>query len=568
MKKSKMIPYYRCFFRNNTGDFVLGLLAIMGESACMIGLVWLIQQLLDACTGAPGALSFQRLAVISAGMLAGYLGAMQLDRVSTSRFIPRAMARYKSFLFSRISGKSIAAFRRENTAVYLSAISNDTKTIQMGLGNLFNLPNSLLRMTAAVGLMLWYSPLMTLGALGIGGGFFLLSMPTSRRLVEAEQELSDCNEGVTARFKDFLSGFPVVKSFQAEQEMGALFRADVEKSAGADRKRRMADMMFVLTIDGGLAAARVVILLTGVWLAISGQGVSAGMVVAFVQLLDHVVAPVQELPLQLADLRAACALIAKAADNLEQNIRDEGADIPPQLRSGVALRGLCFGYEPEKPVLHGITHTFEAGKRYALVGGSGCGKSTLLQLLMGGSSYEGSICIDGQELQGVSSRSLYEMAALISQNVFLFNATILDNITMFRTFPPEEVERAVGLSGLARVIAEKGQDFLCGENGCNLSGGEKQRISIARSLLRKSSLLLVDEATSSLDAETAAQVSQSLLDLEGVTEVVVTHRLDAQQLRQYDEIIAMRSGALAETGSFDGLMAKKGYFYSLYTVSQ
>ena len=568
MEKPSLKPYYHSFFKGNTKNFILGIIAAIVRSACVVGIAWLIQQLLDACTGSPEALPFLQLLIISISLIVLYLGSIQLGRVTASRFIPRAMAQYKSFLFSRICGKSIAAFRRENTATYLSAITNDAQTIQMGVCDLFNISNCLLSMIFAVGLMLWYSPLMTLGALVIAGVFFLLSVPTSRKLVDAEQELSDCNEGVTARFKDFLTGFPVVKSFQAEKEMGTLFEENVKKSAGADRKRRMADLMFDITIDGGLAAARIAILLAGVGLAISGQGISAGMVVAFVQLLDHVVAPVQELPLHLADLKAARALIRKAADNLEKNIRDEGENIRPVLEKGIELKDLSFGYEPDKPVLHGISHVFEAGKRYALVGSSGCGKSTLLQLLMGGNPYDGEIRLDGRELRGISSRSLYAAAALISQNVFLFNATILENITMFRDFPPEEVENAVRLSGLSRVISEKGHDFLCGENGCNLSGGEKQRISIARSLLRKSSLLLVDEATSALDTETAAQVSQSLLDLTGVTEIVVTHSLDAQLLRQYDEIIAMKSGRLEETGRFDELMAKKGYFYSLYTVSQ
>lgn len=568
MKKPSLIPYYRSFFRNNTRDYILGLIATVTESACTVGVAWLIQQLLDACTGNPNALPFGYLIVISVGLLCLFLGSIQLDRLTTSRFIPKAMAQYKSFLFSRLSRKSIAAFRQENTATYLSAIANDTRSIQIGVCNLFNGFNSLLTLVCAVILMIWYSPAMTLAALALAAVFFAISLPASKNLVKAEQELSDCNEGVTARFKDFLTGFSVVKSFQAEEEMGALFSEDVSKSANADKKRRMADMTFYFTMDGGIAVARVSILLIGVYLAITGRGISAGMVIAFVELLNYVITPMQQLPLQLADMKAAIALIRKAANNLEKNIRDEGEDVPSVLETGVELRNLSFAYEPGKPVLHGISHTFEAGKRYALVGASGCGKSTLLQLLMGGNSYDGEILCDGQELQGISSRSLYGLASHISQNVFLFNATILENVTMFRDFPQDEIDRALRLSGLSALISQKGIDFLCGENGCNLSGGEKQRISIARCLLRKSSLLLVDEATSSLDAKTAAQVSQALLDLTGVTEIVVTHSLDAQLLRQYDEVIAIKAGTLIETGTFDELMEKKGYFYSLYTVTQ
>lgn len=194
----------------------------------------------------------------------------------------------------------------------------------MAVGDIFNGANSLLTLICAVCLMVWYSPVMTLVALTLAALFFFLSLPASRNLVKAEKELSDCNEGLTARFKDFLTGFSVVKSFQAETEMGTLFSEDVSKSANADRKRRMANMMFYFTIDGGIAAARVCILLLGAYLAITGRGVSAGMVIAFAELLNHVMAPMQQLPLCIADLKAANALIRKAADNLEKNIRDEG----------------------------------------------------------------------------------------------------------------------------------------------------------------------------------------------------------------------------------------------------
>ncbi|MCT7710008.1 MAG: ATP-binding cassette domain-containing protein, partial [Lactobacillus iners] len=118
------------------------------------------------------------------------------------------------------------------------------------------------------------------------------------------------------------------------------------------------------------------------------------------------------------------------------------------------------------------------------------------------------------------------------------------------------------------LISQKGRDYQCGENGSHLSGGEKQRIAIARSLLKKSEILLVDEATSALDNETSANVTQSILNLQGILRLVVTHRLDASSLKQYDEILVMKDGALIERGSFDTLMDSKEYFYSLYTISK
>ena len=289
----------------------------------------------------------------------------------------------------------------------------------------------------------------------------------------------------------------------------------------------------------------------------------------FVQLLNFVINPIGVIPQALAEIKASKALIEKVAVALESNVREEGLESKNEVTTGIVVQNLSFGYEEEKPVLQNVNFTFDAGKSYAIVGSSGSGKSTLLNLLMAShSEYSGSICYDDAELRQISSESLYEMVSVVQQNVFIFNASIRDNITMFSDFPREEVDRAIELSGLSKLIAERGEDYLCGENGSGLSGGEKQRISIARSLLKKSQVLLVDEATAALDAQTAFQVSNAILDLNGLTRIVVTHSLDENLLKRYDCVLTLKNGSITESGSFDELMEKKGYFYSLFTVSQ
>lgn len=408
-----------------------------------------------------------------------------------------------------------------------------------------------------------------MAAVGLSLFPLIASILTGNRVAAEEKRVSDSSETYTAALKDSLSGFSVVKSFKAEAQMLRIFRRNVQALAQAQcRKQKTIILVQMFASIAGLTA-QLGVFIFGAYLAVNGKGVTAGTTMVFVQLMNYIINPIALIPSCMAEWKAARALVQKAANALNANVREEGAGEHKALTRGIAVKELSFGYEPDKPILHHISCTFELGKKYAIVGASGSGKSTLLNLLMASyPHYEGEILYDDAELSSISSSNLYEMESIIQQHVFVFNATIRENITMFRHFPEEQISEAIRLSGLSALLAEKGADYLCGENGSGLSGGEKQRISIARSLLRKSQVLLVDEATAALDAETAFQVSSAILGLQGVTAIVVTHALEEALLKQYDGIITLKNGRIVETGTFDELIEKKGYFYSLFTVSQ
>ena len=183
------------------------------------------------------------------------------------------------------------------------------------------------------------------------------------------------------------------------------------------------------------------------------------------------------------------------------------------------------------------------------------------------SDYKGNILFDNTEMKNISPESLYDVVSMIQQDVFVFNSSVKNNVTMFKDFTKEEIDEAISRARLDSFVKEKGDGYLCGENGKDLSGGEKQRISIARSLLKKSKVLLCDEATSALDADTAFKVTDDILNLSGILRIVITHSLDEILLKRYDEILVLKDGKIEEKGGFDELMAKKGYFYALYTVA-
>ena len=515
--------------------------------------------------------SLGTLLIVAAGAFALLILSWVLDRLFLSEFRSKAMKQYRKYAFERLMEKGIQAFSGENSSLYISALSNDVNIIEQEfIGRLQSTIQTGVTFLGALVLMIWYSPLLTLISIGFSLLPIIVSVVFGDKAAKAEKNVSDKKASYTGMLKDALTGFSVIKSFKAEQSVARLQNTGNESVADAVKKRMNVNIHvnYASAIAGGILQFGVFFVAAA--FALSGKGgITAGTAIVFVQLLNYVLAPIQAFPAFYAGTKASFGLIDKLAQALHQNTPDEGEPIVPRLTEGISVQNLEFSYEENKPVLRDIGMELRAGGCYVLVGGSGSGKSTLLNLLMASfKDYQGRILYDGKELRTVSTSSLYDLVSIIQQNVFVFNSTIRDNITLFSEFPEEEIDRAVRLSGLKKIIDEKGADYLCGENGCGLSGGERQRISIARALLRKTPVLFVDEATASLDAETSFEVLDAILKLDGFTRVIVTHDLDENILRRCTGLFALKNGGVAEQGTFEELMSRKGYFYSLFTVSQ
>lgn len=550
--------------------FALAVFAALTGGTLNLIVTWLMQQLIDAASGLPDALPLGQLAWITGGFILLCAALMLLKYASEPRFIEKAMRQYKDFAFQKLTEKSISSFRAESTAAYLSALTNDAASIEADdLSQLLSVITKAVTFFGALAMMLWYSPLMTAIAAGVTVLPLVASLLTGGQLQAAEKRVSDQNRDFTAALSDCLGGFSVVKTFWAEKESFRLF-AESNRVLEQEKfsRRRLKALVGMIGATTGIIA-QLGVFLAGAYLALSGRGLTAGAVILFVNLMNFMIEPVAELPALLAARKAARGLIDKLADALEQDeAQPDGVHITPLARE-LRFENVRFSYDGETEILRGVSARFEAGKAYAIVGASGSGKTTLLNLLTSpGTAYDGSILLDGTELRTIAPESLYETVSLIQQNVFVFNASIRDNITMFRSFPSEELAQAVRRAQLESLLADRGEGYLCGENGSGLSGGEKQRISIARSLLKHASVLLADEATAALDAQTAHQVTDDILSLSGVTRIVVTHTLEQAALRRYDGILVLKDSRIAESGSFDELMEQKGYFYALYTVSQ
>ena len=566
--KKKNREFIHQLYYKNRINFIVTIILTIAMSSLNLMISWLIQQIMD-CTANQDMQALVRSAWIVIIVVVIYTIANVMYRAVYPRFLQRAMQQYRDYAFSRLTQKSLRSFSKEGTALYVSALTNDCTSIENNyLAATFTLIELLFCFLGALIMMLYYSPVMLVLAVALSFLPVAVSMTAGNRLTEQEKEISKKNERFVSIVNELLSGFPVIKSFRAETQASRLFSQRNEQAEEAKKnKRRTEQLISLLANDAGIIA-QMGIFLAGAWLAISGKGVTAGVVIVFVQLMNYIFNLISQVPLLWSNRKAAIALMEKLSDALSENVREEGREKLNGFSEKIEVKDLTYGYEPESPVLKDLDVQFDAGKSYAIVGGSGSGKSTLLNLLMGSSSnYQGEICIDGVSIKNIESESLYQLMTSVQQNVFVFNDTIRNNVTMFHEFPDKEVTLALERSGLSEFIEKRGEEFVCGENGANLSGGERQRISIARALLRKSPILLVDEATAALDAATARAVSFSILNLVGMTRIVVTHRLEEAILRRYDKILVMKNGTICEQGNFDTLMQQKGQFYSLFQIA-
>lgn len=553
-------------YRKNLVSLVITLVFGIFSSLISVLFAYLLQQILDVAVSGDFE-DLNRLLFWSVVLILGFFLTQLFMVRQRHHFAKTGMIQYKQDAFEAITRKNIASFSKEQSSTYIALLTRDTQAIEENI--LFaNIQIIILLVSffGALSLMIWYNLAMTFAVILFTALPVLVSILFGKRIAQLERGISDRNEKFTEVIKDLLSGFFVIKSFQAEKEATSVFTLQNLHLEEEKRVRRNAEGFIHVFSSAIGAAMQIGVFLVGAYLALQGQ-ITVGIVLAFVQLMNNIIEPVQILPGLLAKRKAAYGLIDKMDSLAFSNQAEEGTLAMPEFREEIRFDNVSFCYEENLPVLSNFNASFEKGKSYAIVGESGSGKSTILRLLLRSfEQYEGEIRVDGNELRDIKLEDLYRKFMIVQQDVFIFNASIRENITMFRETDPDLLGRALTRAGLSAFVAEKGLDFSCGENGANLSGGERQRISIARSLLHTPTVLLMDEATSSLDRETANHILEQVLQLEALTRIVVTHEIDRKILLPFNEILYLRNGKIEERGSYDHLIEQKGYFYSLVNL--
>ena len=507
--------------------------------------------------------------LVGASVIFIYVGLNFISLRLKNKLVRQIMSRYKNKVFQSILDRDYRDFSKEKSGKFISVLTENMKKIEQDyLHQYFNISKNLSLMIFSLLAMFignWFLTLLVIIASIIP---MMISGFIGQKSASLQNSAMIADQKYLAKVKDILAGFLVIKSFNVKDAICEDYSHESEKfdeinfikgkfDVLANVISQLSGMIVFLVAFGG-----------GMYLVFNGQ-TTIGSVTAIVQLVNFVVMPLNEVGMGISKFREGQATLdafeVKDVTELQTGETKEYFD------DVISFSNIDFSYpNTEEKIFNHLSLKIQKGEKIAIVGMSGSGKSTLLNLLL--RFYDitsGHISIDNIDLQAISAESLYNLMTIVQQEVYIFDDTLRANITLNQSFTDEEIKQAVQQSGLESYVLENesGLQTLCGENGSNLSGGQKQRLSIARALIRKTPILLLDEATSSLDNQVTTEIENSILDIQDLTALVVTHKLNETIFKKYDRILFMKGGVIVEDGSFGDLMDRRGEFYKLFELS-
>ena len=539
-------------------------------AAMQVYIALLIQQLIDAVVG--GDMNAFSSMIVFAIVYFSLMGLVDyLTSTTQACYLKKTLVALKQDIFKGLISKDYASFHENNTADYLSNLTNDINLIETNYITPFLMMiGDVVIFIGTTAVLLWINPWVTVAMFAIAILLMVVPALFGRALESRQNQVSTEQSIFTTRIKDILEGYEVVKSYRMTKSVTTEFNAVNKtleqykfKSAHLKGVAQAISMMFAIgTQIAGMAIAG--------YFVIKGN-MSVGNLFAVVQLGNGIQGPIMWIMQKVTMIKGMSEVNEKILAIIQEGQKESNERALFSFEESIILEDVSFAYEEDMPVLKDISYTFEKSKKYAIVGESGCGKSTLIKLMMGYyRNYDGKILVDEQDVNGATPLSVNELASMIHQNVYLFDKTIEDNVLLNHHFSDAQINQALTQSGVAKFMSQltDGLKTSVGENGKNLSGGQKQRVAIARALIQQMPILMLDEGTSALDLQTAYDIERTLLEIEELTVITITHKLSEEILSQYDEIIVMDRGQIVEAGTFDELVQRQGAFYKLYTLKQ
>lgn len=499
------------------------------------------------------------IALICIGILLLLLILLDIMSVIKRKILFNVNHQFRKDIFSKTFRMGYSKYSQKGKEYYTSILLNDIETLQDDyfanviefIGDLFQLIIMLVSISM-VGVR--YMILVVLFSIPSCVHPFILK----NKIEENARVVSKYKEKYTKKSESILHSFFIFKSFRKEEKLSNLFRESVVEM---EQKKFVENNWRVL--NSCLMALFIYILKVGSQLFFTYSAIDGVITVATVTMLlglaNNVGNPIASILQYIGAINSTKSIREKCIDLL--NSEDLSGKDGKITDYDIRLDNITYRYTDSKIVINQMNYTFEKGKKYVLLGPSGCGKSTLFKILLGYVEAEqGKVFIGNENIRDIDFHELHKNIACISQTPFVFSGTIRDNITMYNDrFSDEEIWDALEQAGVKKVVESKagGLDEMIEVGGNNFSGGEKQRLSIARAILLDSPILLIDEGMSALDNETADIVERNILNCKDKTVIAISHRIQ-QSLELYDAILILKCGKIVSSGDFEHLNQEGG----------
>ncbi|MGG4461433.1 ABC transporter ATP-binding protein [Brevibacillus porteri] len=541
------------------------------DGLLMLSAPYLIGKSIDTLTGGEEALSF--LSIIILALLGSYIldGALTfLQSWLMAGISQRIVTNLRQALFDKLQKLPIAYFDERTHGELMSRLTNDIDNVSNSISqSTTQLMSGGIVILGSLVMMLVLSPILTLACLITVPLVFLLTRSIAKRtsvlFKDQQMELGKLN----GHIEETISGIQVVQAFNYEQKAIEDFTTINDRLCKIGMKAQVwtGFLMPIMNVINNLGFAMVAIV--GGVLAVKGL-ITVGVIASFLSYSRQFVRPLNDLANIFNVLQSGVAgaeRVFEVLDEQEEPLDSPGATVLAQPKGYVVFDQVSFGYRPDQPILKNISFEAQAGSTIALVGPTGAGKTTIVNLLT--RFYDvtsGTIYLDGKDIREYSRDSLRRSFGFVLQDTYLFSGTIKENIMYGKPDATDTEVVAAAKMANADVFINRlpmRYDTMLTENGGNLSQGQRQLLAIARVILAKPSLLILDEATSSIDTRTELNIQDALLTImEGRTSFVIAHRLNT--IRDADTIMVVDRGEIVEKGSHDELIEQKGTYYQLF----
>ncbi|WP_050069736.1 ABC transporter ATP-binding protein [Anaerosalibacter massiliensis] len=550
--------------------FIINVLFVIIDSSLYTFIAFLIKDLIDTSIN-KNMERFTNIALISIFFIIILLISSYLREIFFAKYIQYNMTVLRYDIFSKIINRNKENFHGKNTSHYISLINNDLELIQRGYFlNFLNIIQAILSFFIATLGLLKLNTIIAVFILIISTIPIIVPYIFNNKLSTLKKSFSDSLSSLMKITKDFLLGFETIKSFNLQNTILCKYNKHNSNMEQSRYNFFSLNAMVNLIINLFSYLSYFIVLGIGTYLVIKDK-TTVGTFVATIQLMEFISGPITNISYIIADFKSMLLIGNKIIKVVDENTLEDLGLKKNSFVNSIEFKNISFSYNQQNLALKNISFKIVKGQKVAIVGKSGCGKSTLINLLLKYyDNYTGDIFIDNINIKNINSESIHNLISVIHQDVFMFDTSFKNNLTLFKNYSEQDINKVINVCKLYGLVnnLQNGINSNIGENGYAISGGEKQRISIARALIRKSPILILDEATNSLDNKTSYLIENSLLNISDLTLISITHKFSKQLLEKYDLIIVLKDSNIVEIGPFNKLMNNKNYFYELYSLTE